>query len=221
MTTKQTSALLLAALASSWWSSGCATDSTFVVEHAPAGSSLVVEDRYHPLTPGEPLLVSVPAGDQPVRWRVEKDVGVLVGEGTVPRTDIEWPVVVFGTAAAACCMPGGALLGFCLANPAVLALPLAALTGNVGGSVAALDSPTWTTIPFTVAGAALGATPLLLAMVAQSPADVITLALPVPTTPVPTTPVAAPPVPAPDEATPTTDAAGAASATTNETGMSF
>lgn len=179
-------AMSLAAV-SSLIAASCATSNTFIVNNAPPGSALVVDDRQHPLK-GEPVIVSVETGTDPVPWRVERAGGVVVDEGIVERTELEWGVVALGTGMAACCMPSGALLGFCVANPSLFAAPFTIVLGDAGSVVNTIQSPGWASIPFTTVGIAAGAIPLLLGLVAQSPPDVVTLNLPrtvEPTAPLP------------------------------------
>lgn len=168
-------AMSLAAV-SSLLAASCATNNTFIVNNAPPGSALVVDDRQHALK-GEPVTVSIETGTDPVPWRVERS-GVLVDEGVVERTELEWGVVALGTGMAACCMPSGALLGFCIANPSLFAAPFTIAVGDAGSVVNTIQSPGWASIPFTTVGIAAGAIPLLLGLVAQSPPDVVTLNLP-------------------------------------------
>ena len=163
--------LLSTMLLSSWLLlSSCATNNTFFVNNAPAGSALIVDDRAHPLTGAGPVVVSIETGTDPVPWRVER-AGVVVDKGIVERTDIEWGTVVVGTGMAACCMPSGAMLGFCLANPSLFAAPFTVVVGGAGSIVNTIESPGWASIPFTTIGLAGGSIPLLFALGAQSPPD--------------------------------------------------
>lgn len=170
--------LLLTSSLAALLTSSCATDTTFVVDNARPGSTLVVNERSHPLEPAQPVVVSVETGTDPVPWRVERG-GVVVGQGVVERTEIEWGVVAGGTAMAACCMPSGAVLGFCIANPSLFAAPFTIALGDAGSVVNTFQSPGWASVPFVTAGVAAGAIPLLLGMVAQSPADIVSISLPV------------------------------------------
>lgn len=187
-------------------STSCAHPTTFVVD-GPVGSDakVVVEDRYYEPTDGR-VVVPVQPGDEPVQWRIEQGTGgPVVGAGAVERTDIEWPVIVAGTCLAACGIPTCAFAGFLLANPAVPAVPLEVAFNNPAAALVSFQSPTWTTIPLMAGGAAIGALPLLLATIAQSPPDTVRVVAG-PVVDAPASTPAAPPLPNP----PPSDAATSA-----------
>lgn len=189
---------------------GCSTTTTFVVENAPAGAVLDVGAAPAvPVTSSKAVPVDVPTGASPVEWKLRDARGLVVDEGAIERSEVQWPILATGIGLAACCMPSGAALGFCLANPALLAAPISCLAaGNAGVVVTTLASPSWASGPLTAAGFALGATPVLLGLAAQVPPERVTITLPAPAA-APTQPVPVPAAP-PSTSTPpaTTTPAG-------------
>jgi hypothetical protein len=181
----------------------CATTTSFVVENAPAGAVLDVGTAPRVVVTGtSPIAVEIATGAEPVPWQLRNAAGVIVDEGLIDRTEVQWPVVATGLGLAACCIPTAGVAGFCLANPALLAAPISCLAGNAGVVVTTLASPSWASGPLTAVGMAAGATPLLLGLAGQAPPAQVTIALSaVPALPMPAEPVAAQPT-APAAATP-------------------
>jgi hypothetical protein len=176
----------------------CSTTTSFVVENAPAGTVLDVGNAPAvAVTSPSAIPIEVSTGAEPVQWKLRNTHGVVVDEGTIERTEVQWPIVATGLGLAACCMPGGAAVGFCLANPALLAAPISCLAaGNAGVVITTLASPSWATGPLTAAGFAVGATPVLLGLAAQAPPAQVTITLPasvVVPVPMPTAPPSTPP----------------------------
>jgi hypothetical protein len=180
-------------------SMACSTTTSFVVENAPAGTVLDVGTAPPAAVGTSPVAVDIATGAEPVPWKLRSAAGAVVDEGMLERTEVQWPVVATGLGLAACCVPTGAVAGFCLANPALLAAPISCLAGNAGVVVTTLASPSWASGPLTAVGMAAGATPLLLGLAGQAPPAQVTISLPAPVVPaVPPAPV----VPAPAIPTP-------------------
>lgn len=148
--------------------SGCATTTTFTGPSTDA--HLVVDGHDYGAFSGD-VQVPAPAGPAPLRWQIVDDGGNELARGLVPRSEPVWPIVVGAAAGATCCVPSAMALGFCLANPALLAAPLVLLTNNIGSIVVAFQAPGWATVPMTSIGALTGSAPLLLGLVAQRPPD--------------------------------------------------
>ena len=100
--------------------------------------------------------VEVGPGFAPVPWTL-KEGDVVVAEGAIDRTEPQWGVVGGAIAAAACCVPAAAAIGFCVANPGVVAGAFACVLVGPGALLAGLQAPTWFTIPVTCASTAIGA----------------------------------------------------------------
>jgi hypothetical protein len=177
---------------------------------------LIVDEHDVGRIDGTGVDVPIPAGVAPVQWRVVEG-GQVIGEGSLERDQVAWGVVLGAGAAAACCIPTMAATGFCLANPALLASPLACAAGNPGVCITACQAPGWSSIPFTGIGAALGATPLFFGLLgAHLPPEVtLTVAPPAPTPTQPTAPTA--PTTTPTE--PTTPSPAAASVAPPQTAL--
>lgn len=198
--------LVITAVVAALTSGGCASTTTF---RAPAvedsDARLVVDEHEVGRVPRGGVEVPIPAGVGPVTWRIVEG-GEVLGEGTLSRDEVSWGVVIGAGLAAACCIPTAAAGGFCLANPALLASPLACAAGNPGVCVTACQSPGWTSIPLTVVGAATGASPLAFGLLGAHLSPEVTLqsAAPsaAPATPAPATPET-PPASTPAQAQPT------------------
>jgi len=179
----------------------CTTTSTFKLADADSArdAHLIVDEHDVGRIDSTGVDVPIPPGVAPVQWRVV-DGGDVIGEGTVDRDQIAWGVVLGAGAAAMCCIPTAAATGFCLANPALLASPLACAAGNPGVCITACQAPGWSSIPLSGIGAAVGATPLVFGLLgAHLPPEVTLQVTPTSTPAAPTTPDA-PPMPT----TPTT-----------------
>lgn len=187
----------------------CASTTTFRLDSPggdrPTGDARLILDEHDVgRVDAAGVDVPLPAGVAPVQWRVVEG-GEVIGEGTLERSQVAWGVVLGAGAAAACCIPTMAATGFCLANPALLASPLAIALGNVGACSTACQAPGWSSIPFTGIGAAVGATPLAFGLLGAHLPPEVTLtvapaaptAAPSPTTPSsPSTPPTVPATPA-------------------------
>lgn len=167
----------------------CSTTSTFRLDGdsgaPPRDARLIVDERDVGRVDAAGVEVPIPAGVAPVQWRVV-EAGEVVGEGTLERDQIAWGVVLGAGAAAACCIPTMAATGLCLANPALLASPVAIALGNIGACSTACQAPGWSSIPLTGIGAALGATPLFFGLLGAHLPPEITLTVAPPTAPPPT-----------------------------------
>jgi hypothetical protein len=193
----------------------CASTTTFRLDspggaHPTGDARLILDERDVGRIDAAGIAVPLSAGVAPVQWRVV-DGGEVIGEGTLERSEVAWGVVLGAGAAAACCIPTMAATGFCLANPALLASPLAIALGNIGACSTACQAPGWSSVPFTMIGAAVGAAPLAFGLLgAHLPPEVTLTVAPsaptaapsqtAPTTP-PTATPAAPASPSPPSAT--------------------
>jgi hypothetical protein len=172
---------------------GCATDSTFRAPGLAAADDgtaprLILDERdVGAIDAHDGLKVPVPPGVGPVQWKIV-DGGEVLGQGTLERDQVAWGVVAGAGVAAACCIPTMALTGFCVANPAILASPLACALGNLGVCSVALQAPGWTTVPLTTLGAALGATPLAFGLMGAHLSPEVTLTTPPPSSAPPSEP---------------------------------
>ncbi len=159
---------------------GCATDTTFRAPDVAAADDgtaprLILDERdVGTIKARDGLKVPVPPGVGPVQWKIV-DGGEVLGQGTLERDQVAWGVVAGAGVAAACCIPTMALTGFCLANPVLLASPLACALGNLGVCSVALQAPGWSTVPLTTLGAALGATPLAFGLMGAHLSPEVTL----------------------------------------------
>ncbi len=179
-----------ALLAGAALSGACSTTTSFVVENAPADTVLDVGTAPAVVVSSRAIPIEIAPGAEPVAWKLRDTRGGVVDEGLIERTEVQWPVVATGLGVAACCVPCGAAFGFCIANPALLTAPISFLAaGNAGVVVTTLASPSWATGPLTAAGAAVGATPLLLGLTAQAPPAHVTITLAAPTVTAPTSSV--------------------------------
>ena len=147
--------------------SDCTTTSTFRLaddaDVPPREARLLLDDRDVGRIDEGGVDVPIAPGIAPVKWRVVEG-GEVIGEGTLERDEVAWGVVLGAGAAAACCVPTMAATGFCLANPALLASPLAIALGNIGACSTACQAPGWSSIPLSVIGAGVGATPLFFGL---------------------------------------------------------
>ncbi len=168
---------------------GCATTTT--LSTAVPHQSVILDDHDLGSIPAAGLIVEVDPGAEPVPWQLMQGDAV-VAEGTLARSEAQWPVVVGAVTAAACCVPSAAAAGFCLANPAIIAGLLTCLVVGPGGLIAILQAPSWFTVPLSCAGSAVGTTPLLLGLVGAAPPAAVELERP-PT--LPTVPTNAPTAP--------------------------
>lgn len=168
----QARSLVLVGVALAVLASTACTTTTTVTTTLPH-TSLILDDHDQGAV-GDGKAVEVGPGYAPVPWQL-KDGDVVVAEGAIARTEAQWGVVSGAVAAAVCCVPTAAATGFCLANPAVIAGSFACLLVGPGAVLAALQAPTWFTIPVTCASTAAGASPLLLGLVGQAPPNEVVL----------------------------------------------
>jgi hypothetical protein len=151
---------------------GCAQ--TVRVKTEPPGAAVTLNDVTLGPVDQRGREVQVKPGNAPVTWEAEHDGAKADGE--IARSEIEWLWVVAGVGAAAVCAPALAIGGVCLANPAVALAALSCALGTgptVCLSVAA--TPGWLTVPLGAAGAAIGLSPLGLAVFAQRVPDEVVL----------------------------------------------
>lgn len=159
---------------------GCSQ--TVVVRTTLPAKGVVIDDvDVGSLAPGEEAEVEVAFGLEPVPWSAT--VAGQSYSGELERSDLSPLLVGIAVAAAACTLPGCALLGLCAANPQLLATPVLGLICGLGGWAAALEicyglcaqlclRPGWLTAPLTCGGGALGTAPLLLAGFRTLPTEI-------------------------------------------------
>lgn len=135
--------------------------------------------------PPEGVPVEVPVGMAAVPYEVRH--GEQVASGTVARTEPSPLLLGAAIGAVACCVPSALVLGFCVANPGLLAAPVfvAVGLGDVGALTASCVAPSWATLPVLSGCGALGMAPSLLALVADAPPAEVTLPAPAVTEPLP------------------------------------
>ncbi|MBI1947340.1 MAG: hypothetical protein HYS27_16720 [Deltaproteobacteria bacterium] len=128
--------------------------------------------------PSEGAPVEVPVGLAAVPYEVRQ--GEQVATGTIARTEPNPWLLGAGLGAVACCVPSALVLGFCIANPGLLAAPalLAVGIGDLGALTASCVAPSWATLPVLSGCGALGLSPALLGLVADAPPAEVTLPAP-------------------------------------------
>lgn len=163
----RTSVCILQVLALCLVASACATTTT-VTTSLPHQKVVVDDVDLGPIGKAG-LAVAIKPGPTPVPWRLIGAGDVVVAEGSLARTEPRMGVVVGAVAAAACCVPAAAGLGFCVANPALLAGTITCLAAGPGAIIAAAQAPGWATIPLTCVSSAVGTSPLLLGLIGAAP----------------------------------------------------
>jgi hypothetical protein len=144
-----------------------------------AHTHVVVDGKDLGHIPAGGTSIDVSIGADAVPYEVHN--GDVVRRGELPRSDTLWWLVAAGVGGAVCCVPTLAAAGCCIANPAVLGIPIAVgITGNVGALVSVCAAPSWLTLPGVALGALAGASPLGLAFLADTLPPVVTLPMPGP-----------------------------------------
>lgn len=156
--------------------SGCAQTVTVRVD-GPHTAVKVGDVTLGPVPP-EGAPVAIPVGMAAVPYEVRH--GEQVASGAVARTEPNPWLLGAALGAVACCVPSALVLGFCVANPGLLAAPVfvAVGLGDVGALTASCVAPSWATLPVLSGCGALGLSPSLLALVADAPAAEVTLPAP-------------------------------------------